>query len=158
MTDTAQDSVTGFDFLYGSWEVVNRRLTKPLTGSDEWTEFPATLRSEPRLSGTAVVEEMTFPTLGFQGLTLRLYDPERREWSVYWVNSRTGLLQAPVVGEVGPDGCDLFGDDTHEGVPIRVRYRWIGITTATPRWEQAFSVDGERTWETNWIMEHTRTA
>ena len=33
---------------------------------------------------------------------------------------------------------------------------WSGITTPTPRWEQAFSDDDGATWETNWVMEFTR--
>ena len=43
-----------------------------------------------------------------------------------------------------------------EGKPIRVRFIWSGVTTPTPRWEQAFSEDGGETWETNWITDFTR--
>ena len=32
---------------------------------------------------------------------------------------------------------------------------WSGVTTPMPRWEQAFSDDGGRTWETNWVMDFT---
>jgi hypothetical protein len=148
---------TDFHFLHGTWNVVNRRPVKLLVDCDEWEEFPATLECRSLLDGAANVDEMTFPTKGFKGLTLRLYDPERREWTIYWVNSRTGLLQAPVVGGFAGGECELFGDDVHEGVPVRARYKWSRITPTSARWEQAYSVDGEQTWETNWIMDCTRT-
>lgn len=35
---------------------------------------------------------------------------------------------------------------------IRVRYTWDETTATTARWQQAFSPDEGRTWETNWIM------
>jgi hypothetical protein len=33
---------------------------------------------------------------------------------------------------------------------------WSRTDTETPRWEQAFSLDEGKTWETNWIMDATR--
>jgi hypothetical protein len=50
----------------------------------------------------------------------------------------------------------FFGDDTFDGKPIRVRSIWTPETRAACRWEQAFSPDGGRTWETNWTMKFTR--
>ena len=37
-----------------------------------------------------------------------------------------------------------------------MRFTWSGVTTKTPRWEQAFSDDGGETWETNFVTEFTR--
>jgi hypothetical protein len=149
-----------FDFLIGTWEVSSRRLAKPLTGSTEWDTHPAVAICRDRLfEGAANFDEITFPTKGFRGLTLRLYDPERGEWSLYWANSRTGKLTPPVVGRFSDDGTGEFaGDDLHDDIPIRCRFRWSRITGTTARWEQAFSADGEQTWETNWIMDFTRLA
>ena len=49
-----------------------------------------------------------------------------------------------------------FTETTRSRVgPIRVRFIWSGVTTPTPRWEQAFSDDGGETWETNWVMDFT---
>ena len=45
---------------------------------------------------------------------------------------------------------------TLEGRPIRVRFLWSRITDTSARWEQAFSLDGGGSWETNWIMDFTR--
>lgn len=51
-----------------------------------------------------------------------------------------------------------MGDDIFEGRPIKVRFLWTGMATGSPRWEQAFSEDGGRTWEVNWVMDFTRAA
>jgi hypothetical protein len=145
-----------FDFLTGTWDVANRRLDKPLIGSTEWDEFPGRSVARPLFGGAGNIDEIDFPTKGWSGLTLRLFDEREQTWSLRWVSSRRNVIDPPVVGRfTGADG-EFFGDDTHEGTPIRVRYRWSGITATTAHWEQAFSVDGEQTWETNWTMELTR--
>ncbi|MFI7052562.1 hypothetical protein ACIBLB_10965 [Streptosporangium canum] len=145
-----------FDFLFGAWTVTNRRLVRPLTGSTEWDEFPATSVARPVFGGAANVDEITFPTKGFSGFTLRLFGVEREEWSLYWASSRTGTLFPPVVGRFAGGRGEFYGDDAHEGTPVRARFIWSEITPVSARWEQAFSVDGEKTWETNWIMELAR--
>ena len=48
------------------------------------------------------------------------------------------------------------GEDTLDGTPILVRFVWSGVTTASPRWGQAFSADRGATWETNRVMEFRR--
>lgn len=156
---TERPGVGDFDFLLGTWAVANRRLVAPLTGNTEWDEFPATAVCHGILfDGAANLDEITFPTLGSRGLTLRLYDPTRRQWSLNWVNSRTGRLFPPVVGRFDADGRGEFhGDDSHEGIPVRCRFVWSEITPVSAHWEQAFSVDGGQNWETNWTMAFTRT-
>lgn len=148
--------MTDFDFLVGTWDIHNRRLTKALAGSDDWDEFPSLCRCIGVFDGAANFEEITFPTKGFSGLTLRLFDPATTRWSLYWVSSLRGVPEPPVVGTFTDGRGEFFGDDTHDGRPIRVRFIWSEITDTSARWEQAFSVDGEKTWETNWIMEFTR--
>jgi hypothetical protein len=65
-------------------------------------------------------------------------------------------VDEPVVGRF-EDGVGVFEcDDTWEGTPIRVRYRWSDVDTEHPRWEQAFSTDGGETWEVNWVATFTR--
>src|SRR5947207_1119045 len=136
-----------FDFLQGSWDVANRRLVT--TGGEEWEEFPAVSVCHGFFDGAGNFDEISFPTKGFAGATIRMFDPDKKEWSLYWVSSRTGLLQPPVFGSF-TDGTGVFyGDDVYQGTPIRVRYLWSGITPTSARWEQAFSTDGEQTWETN---------
>jgi hypothetical protein len=145
-----------FDFLHGKWDVANHRLVTPLAGGGDWEDFPATCTCRALLGGPANLDEMSFPTRGFHAITLRLFDPARAEWSIYWASSRDGLLQPPVSGRFS-DGVGVFlGDDTFAGTAIRVRFVWSDLTADTASWEQSFSTDGEATWETNWTMTFTR--
>jgi hypothetical protein len=145
-----------FDFLHGDWDVANRRLVKRLVGSDEWDEFPATSTARGFFDGAGSFDEITFPTKGWSGATFRMRSPETGDWSIYWVNSRTAELQPPVVGRFTDGVGTFYGDDVDDGTPVRVRFIWSRITPTSARWEQAFSTDAERTWETNWIMDHNR--
>ena len=144
-----------FDFFIGSWTVAHRRLKERLAGCDEWESFPGTSRCEQRLGGLVNVDENIFPTKGFAGLTLRIFDPAQRRWSIYWVDSRFGVLTPPVVGGFAGDHGAFFGDDHHDGTPVTVQFRWTRLGRDAARWEQAFSRDGEA-WEWNWVMEFTR--
>ncbi len=146
-----------FDFLAGSWDIAHRRLARPLAGGQEWDEFTGTSRCWPLFGGAANVEEMPAPDRGFTGLSLRLFDPARGLWSIYWANSKDGRLGLPPVVGGFTDGVGLFyADERFEGRDIRVRFTWTGITAISARWEQAFSADRGQAWETNWIMELTR--
>jgi hypothetical protein len=149
-------AVSDFDFLHGAWNVRNRCLVARLEGSEEWEEFPATAECLPLLGGAANVDWIDFPTKGSSGLTLRLFDRDREEWSIHWASSRTGRLDPPVVGRFEDGRGDFWGDDTHDGQPIRVHFTWWPIADGSARWEQEFSADGGRTWEPNWVMELTR--
>jgi hypothetical protein len=146
-----------FDFLVGDWHIANRRLSKPLDNRTDWDEFPATLTCRHLIGGVANVDEMFVPERGFNGMSLRTFDLDRQEWSIFWVNDRNGRLDLPPVVGVFTAGVGTFTcDDTYEGAPIRVRYTWSDITPTSAHWDQAFSADGGQTWETNWSMELTR--
>lgn len=146
-----------FDFLVGTWDVHNRRLPRWFADSSEWDEFPATSWCWSMFGGAANTDEINFPTRDFTGLTLRLYDPVREVWSLNWVNSRDGLLTPPVVGRFTGGRGEFYGDDLHDGIPIRIRFIWSKITPTSARWEQACSIDSAQTWEDNWVMDFTRT-
>jgi len=150
--------MNNFDFLVGTWDSVQRRLVKPLAGSDEWYEFAGTTRCYSMFGGAANVDEVSFPEKGFNGLSVRLLNPETDEWSIYWANSRNGILALPpVVGKFTDGVGEFFSEEDWEGQPIVVRYRWSDITETSARWTQAFSTDKGETWETNWEAEFTRT-
>ena len=147
-----------FDFLVGTWTSRQRRLRKVLVGSNDWYEFPGSTRCWSVLDGAGNIDEVTFPTQGFSGVTLRLYDKATEEWSLYWVSSRTGISLPPVVGRFGEDGRGVFTcDDVYDSIPIKVNYIWSDITARSCHWEQEFSVDAGTTWETNWTADFTRT-
>lgn len=153
-------SVTGnvhdFDFLDGKWTMVNRRLAKRGVGSNDWDAFPASVRAYVLMDGVTNVDEVVFPTKGWSGTTFRHFDKERRQWSIYWVNTRDGKMQSPVVGGFEGDVGLFYGEDTDEGRPIKVVYKWTRVGPDGARWEQAFSYDDGKTWETNWVNEHRR--
>jgi hypothetical protein len=154
----SRDGARDFDFLMGSWNVHNRRLRDRLKGSTTWDEFEATNSARPLLGGAG--NEDVYRTEfagGFTGMAFRFFDKARGQWSIYWADSRHGVLDPPVVGSFAGDTGTFEGSDTFEGRPIRVRFIWSRVTTPTPRWEQAFSADGGRTWETNWVMDFTRS-
>ncbi|WP_433888757.1 hypothetical protein [Streptomyces sp. CA-111067] len=147
-----------FDFLTGDWDVANRRLLDFLDGDSGWEEFPGTSRASRHFGGAANFDEIDFPTKGTAGLTIRLYDPERELWSLYWASKTTGTLFPPVTGRFAGGRGEFSGEDSYEGKPVGVRFVWSGITAGAARWEQAFSVDGGSTWLTNWVMDLTRRA
>jgi hypothetical protein len=150
-TGTAHD----FDFLFGHWSVLNRRLRRRLVGSGEWDEFAAEMVARPLLDGMGNEDEFrTDHDGGMIGMSFRFFDPRTRLWTIYWADSRRcGRLDPPVVGSFA-DGVGMFeGTDTHQGRSVRVRFIWSQTDAREPRWEQAFSADGGQSWETNWVME-----
>jgi hypothetical protein len=159
MSDTLQveSSAKDFDFWFGSWDVHNHWLKRRLAGSDDWEEFEATVVARPLLDGLGNEDEFrTDHDGGFVGMSFRFFDPDTKRWSIYWADSRhPGELDPPVFGRFTGDVGVFEGEDIHKGRPILVRFTWSGVATTTPRWEQAFSDDGGRTWETNWVMEFT---
>ena len=145
-----------FNFLVGNWTVANRRLHERLVGCTEWDEFESSSVAWNLPDDAAQIDQFTFPD-GSTALTLRLLDPKRQEWSLRWAANTDGVLLPPVIGRFDENGVGTFyGDDEHQGIPVRVRYVWSDITANSARWEQAFSTDGGATWETNWIMQLTR--
>jgi hypothetical protein len=145
-----------FDFLAGSWYIRNRRLKQPLTASNDWDEFGSSSVCHRAFDGAANFEEISIPERGFSGLTLRVFDPELKEWSLHWASSRDGRLQPAVVGRFADGVGTFYSHEAYNGTDITVRFIWSQITPQSARWEQAFSADDGKTWETNWIMEFTR--
>jgi hypothetical protein len=149
--------VHDFDFIAGSWTVANRRLRVRGAGSTEWDEFPSTCRATLALGGIANVDEVTFPTRGASGMTVRHFRLADRQWSIHWISSATGAIDPPVVGGFAGDRGEFYGEDRDGDRPVKVRFVWTRLGADAARWEQAFSYDGGP-WETNWVMEFTRQA
>jgi hypothetical protein len=144
-----------FDYFEGAWTTKQRRLKARGVGSTEWEEFPATLCMSLHLDGMATVDEILFPTKGWSGLTLRTFDVEKRQWSIYWISSASGRLETPVVGGFKGNRGEFYGEDQDAGRSVKVRYTWNKLDANHARWEQAFSYD-DRTWETNWTADFVR--
>jgi len=155
-TSTRTGGVHDFDYFAGGWTTKQRRLKARGVGSNDWEEFPATLCMSLYLGGVATVDELYFPTKGWSGLTLRTFDLERRQWSIYWVNSEKGKLEPPVLGGFQGDHGEFYGDDQDDGRPVKVRFTWDKLDRDHARWQQAFYYD-DRGWETNWTADFTRS-
>jgi hypothetical protein len=147
--------VHDFDSIAGAWTLANRRLKARWVGSKEWDEFPAVDCGAVYLGGVVNVDELHFPTKGWGGVTFRTFDVEKRQWSIYWVNSRNGKMFPPVVGGFDGDRGEFYGHDTLAERPVIYRYLWTRLGADQARWEQAFTEDGHA-WTTNWIMTFTR--
>ena len=146
-----------FDFLAGEWKIHHRRLKTP--GSDDWDVFDGEATCWTILAGVGSVEELRIPARNFSGMGLRLLDIEKREWSDFWVNAKSGVLTLPGTTGVFVDGAGTFvADDVDGDTPIKVRGVWDRITPTSCRWHQAVSRDGGKTWEGQWFMDWTRAS
>lgn len=149
-----------FDFLFGTWRIANRRLAARLKASDEWEMFDSGSEVRAIWSGAGNVEEIVgeSPSGPLRGLTVRLFEPASRQWRLYWANADHGILDQPMIGGFRDGRGEFLDQELFEGRAIFVRYIWSDITPTSCCWEQAFSEDGGRVWETNWTMELTRMA
>jgi len=148
-----------FDFLMGSWTLRNRRLKEALAGSDEWIEFDSTVVARPVWGGLANIDEyeaLNTPWGEIHGLTLRLYDEKSQQWSIYWANRNNGRLDPPMSGRWTNGRGEFYGQEIYRGQMIYIRFLWSNESENIARWEQAFSDDGGKAWEINWIMDFAR--
>ena len=146
-----------FAFLDGAWLLVCRRLKKRHVGSDDWDAFDVEMRAYSLLGGLVSADEAEFARFGFSGATFRHLDLTTKLWSIYWINSRDGVLTPPVQGGFNGNRGEFYGDDMDGDIPILCRFIWSKISAVEAHWEQAFSLDG-REWETNWTMALARIA
>jgi hypothetical protein len=156
--DRVHDGTRDFDFLHGRWRVHNRRLRRPLSGSEEWDEFEGTSVVRPLGEGLGNIEEWQAdaPAECIQAISLHLYDPRARQWRLYWATSGTGRFGVPTVGSFRDGRGEFYDHEEFEGRTIFLRLRWEPRGPDACRFEQAFSEDGGGTWEVNWIMGFTR--
>jgi hypothetical protein len=153
------DGQHDFDFEIGSWKLHLKRLLHPLTGSSTWVAFDGTVVARKVWDGRANLDEFQADNSSghIEGLTLRLYSPESHQWSLYWASSKAGAMAGPPqVGEFKNGRGEFYCQDAYNGRTILIRYAWSDITPNSAHFEQAFSDDGGKTWEVNWITDQTR--
>ena len=149
-----------FDFEFGTWSVAHRRLQRRLCDCTDWDHFKGTADVRPILGGAGNVEDnvLHFPGGSYRAIALRSYDVATDLWAIWWLDARAPHgLDVPVKGRFSNGIGRFYADDTHDGRPVQLRFSWFQNPGASPRWEQALSPDQGQTWETNWLMEFTRT-
>ncbi len=146
-----------FNFLAGEWKISNRK--RKAGDSKEWDEFPGEATCWTILGGVGSVEELRIPARNFSGMGLRLLDAEKRVWSDFWVNAKSGVLATPGMTGSFENGAGIFiSDDEEAGKSVKYRGVWDRVTPKSCRWRQGVSRDGGKTWDDGWIMEWTRVA
>ena len=157
-TPTERDGQHDFDFEIGTWKTHLRRLVHPLTNSTNWVEYEGTTVVRRVWNGRANLVELEADGPGghFEGLNLRLYNPQSHQWSLNFANSNDGALTQPTVGEFKDGRGEFFDQETLNGRAIFVRFVISDVTPNSCRFEQSFSDDGGKTWEVNWIAIDTR--
>ena len=156
-----RDGTHDFDFLIGNWKAHVRRLPDRLVGSTTWIEYDGISNHKKILDSNANFEEFEVNNpekhLHIKGQTLRLYNPDSHQWSIYTLDLDKGVLNLPpVVGQFTGNRGEFYDQEQYKGRSILVRYVWLNISPKSARMEQSFSPDGGKTWETNWICELTR--
>ena len=153
-----RDGQHDFDPLVGAWKYHLKRRLHPLTGSTSWVEFDGTGDCSKVWGGRAELDtiEVDGPAGHIEGLTLRTYNAQSHQWSLYWANSKDGTVVPPQIGQFKDGRGEFYAMDTFNGKSILVRYVWTAMTTNSPHFEQSFSDDGGKTWEVNWITDQTR--
>jgi hypothetical protein len=157
-TTAERDGQHDFDFEIGTWKTHLSRLLHPLTSSKTWTELEGTTVVRKVWNGRANLVELVAdgPTGHFEGLSLRLYNPQSRQWSLNFASSGAGALSIPTIGQFKDGRGEFYDQEMLDGRAILVRFVISDITPKSCRFEQAFSADGGKTWEVNWIAVDTR--
>lgn len=153
ITASKSSSEHDFDFLTGKWTMDNKKLKVRLANNNDWEEFVSYDENMGSILdgiGNMDFYRATFDGQPFEGLTLRLFDREKRLWSLYWVDSKRGVLDPPVVGSFEGSIGKFFCKDVFRGKPVIVVFVWDKTDANNPVWSQAFSPDNGKTWEWNW--------
>jgi hypothetical protein len=152
------DGAHDFDFHFGVWKTHIRRLQNPLTGSRTWTDYDGTSVVSKVWGGRASLFELeaTGPAGHIEGVGLRLFNPQSHQWSLNWANSTDGVMTTPMIGRFVHGQGQFYDQEEFQGRIIMTRNGFSAITPDSSRFEQAFSDDAGKTWETNWIMTFIR--
>jgi len=153
-----RDGQHDFDFEIGTWKTHLKRLAHPLTGSTQWIECTGVSLVRKVWDGRANLLELEAdcPNGHLEGLSLRLYSSQSRQWSLNFSNSSGGTLSQPTIGEFKNGRGEFYDQETFRDRAIFVRFVISVITPNSCRFEQSFSDNGGKSWEVNWIAVDTR--
>jgi len=153
------DGSRDFDFEFGDWAMHLKRRLRPLSGSTEWVEYVGVSTVRKVWGGAANLGEIDLqgPQGRLQGLSLRLYNPQARQWNITFANIRGGEPGPAMRGGFRNGRGEFYNQEDLDGRAILVRFIFSDITPSAFAFEQAFSADGGKTWEANWIATFKRT-
>ena len=148
-----------FDFDLGTWHTQSSRLMQPLTGSTTWADLEGQTVVHRVWDGRANLAEYVGdgPAGHVQLLALRWFNPNTHEWNLDFATPKVGTLdEPPGVGQCKDGRCEFYDQEEINGRQIWVRFSIWKISDDSAQSEQAFSDDGGKTWEVNWINKYTR--
>jgi hypothetical protein len=150
-----RDGSHDFDFNFGRWKERSSRLLHPLSGSKVWVEMTGVTVVKKIWDGRANIAE--FKSDGpLELLSLRWYNPSTHQWNVDFATPGVGMLGIPAVGEFRNGRGDFYDQEQINRKSVLVRFSIWAIGENAAQSEQAFSDDGGKTWEINWINRYTR--
>ena len=159
VTSAVAEQRHAFDFLLGTWKVHHHRLKVRLAHNDEWEDFEGTSTCWAVLGGDGNADDnvIALPSATYRAATMRVFDAQAGLWRIWWFDARNSdALDPPLVGSFREGIGTFYASDHWQGKPIRVRFLWTTPDAKSARWEQAFSDDDGKTWETNWVMSFER--
>jgi len=136
-----RDGQHDFDFEIGTWTTHLSRLLRPLTGSTEWVEHNGTSVVRAVWDGRANLVELDVDGSAghIEGMSLRLYNPQTRQWSLYFASRGDGIMAPPAVGAFADGRGVFYGQESLAGRAIscassspRSRRRRAGSSSPSP--------------------------
>ncbi len=156
----ARDGAHDFDFDIGVWHTRIRRILDPLAGGQHAIDLEGTVTVRKVWGGRASLEEIEVdgPNGHWEGMNLFLYNPQARQWSQSYSNSKAGTLGAPFVGEFKNGRAELYSPDTLDNRTILLRAVWSNIEPNAHDYAESYSEDGGVTWKLSFSAHLTRAA
>jgi hypothetical protein len=153
-----RDGAGDFQFDIGKWRTHSSRLLHPLTGARDWVAMDGYTIVRPIWDGRANLAEFAAdgPAGHLELIALRTYNPGAHQWSIYFASPGSGKLATPSIGAFQRGRGAFYDHERVNGQSVWVRFMIWGITPDAAQSEQAFSADGGKTWETNWVNHYTR--
>jgi hypothetical protein len=143
-----RDGQHDFDFNLGVWRTHIRRVLDPWSGGTHFMEMNGTVSVRKVWDGRAWLEEIEAdgPKGHWEGMTLFVYNPEAHQWSQNFVDSQSGVVTSPLIGEFRNGRGELYAQDVRGGRTILIRAVWSDITPDAHHFEESYSDDGGKSW------------
>lgn len=147
-----------FDFFQGKFKLKNLKLKTLFNNCNEWIEFESTQEMYKVLHGLGNIDNFIAIRNGepFEGMTVRLFNPKTKLWSMYWADSSRATFDPPVIGSFENNIGYFYTKDVINNQNVIVVFRWDVTDKNKPIWSQAFSNNNGKTWEWNWFMYMTK--